>query len=297
MLSNRRMMSRSIIESIKFTELSKMAQLLYFHLLLNTDDYGFVPNPNRILKQLDFDHSEIEELAKSGLLIMFSTGICVITDFYIQNTIRKDREKELLFLDERNLLELNKNKSYRLKPSVTFISGKAIVPQVIKNQSGTMESENNIEGSHRIGEFVSLQSDSCQTVDSQLTDNCQSDVNQLTAQYKLSKDNLMKQKEDVIINNSSKPNESDKEKNSYGEFKNVHLTPDEFRSIVDAGHEKMIDDISRYISSKGLETKYKNHYATIKSWIDRKERSNQNDESSSNRRRNRKFDVKSTVEI
>ena len=60
--------------------------------------------------------------------------------------------------------------------------------------------------------------------------------------------------------------ENKKEKNVYGEFKNVLLTDDELEKLKQRfpDYELRIEKLSNYIASKGV--KYKSHYATILSW-------------------------------
>lgn len=60
--------------------------------------------------------------------------------------------------------------------------------------------------------------------------------------------------------------ENKKEKNVYGEFKNVLLTDDELEKLKQRfpDYELRIEKLSNYIASKGA--KYKSHYATILSW-------------------------------
>ncbi len=57
-------------------------------------------------------------------------------------------------------------------------------------------------------------------------------------------------------------------KKTYGEFRNVLLTDEEYQKLVElyteAGTKERIERLSVGIASKGY--KYKNHYATIKKW-------------------------------
>jgi len=61
--------------------------------------------------------------------------------------------------------------------------------------------------------------------------------------------------------------------NIYGEFKNVLLSDDDYKKLVDKfserGTKERIEDLSKGIASKGY--KYKSHYATILNWDRRKE--------------------------
>ena len=62
-----------------------------------------------------------------------------------------------------------------------------------------------------------------------------------------------------------------KEKEKYGEFKNVLLTSEEYHKLEQANLLPYIEKLSSYIASKGK--KYKSHYATILTWArgDKKE--------------------------
>lgn len=65
-----------------------------------------------------------------------------------------------------------------------------------------------------------------------------------------------------------KEEEKEKNKDIYGEFKNVLLTEDEHKKLViqfcDFGVKERIENLSAYIASKGK--KYSSHYATILNW-------------------------------
>lgn len=68
------------------------------------------------------------------------------------------------------------------------------------------------------------------------------------------------------------------DKNIYGEFENVYLKEIEYSKLVDRIGESntkiMVEKLSRYIQSKGKDP-YKDHYATILQWTDKKIEDNQ----------------------
>ena len=71
------------------------------------------------------------------------------------------------------------------------------------------------------------------------------------------------------FNNTStyiEPSGSKPAKHKYGEYNNVLLTDEELEKLNNefADLDQRIERLSEYIASKG--TKYKSHYATIKSW-------------------------------
>lgn len=67
-----------------------------------------------------------------------------------------------------------------------------------------------------------------------------------------------------VKNDKNNKKESIKEKKSYGEFKNVELTDDEYAKLKNKELLYMIDRLSSYMESKGKQ--YKSHYATITTW-------------------------------
>lgn len=81
------------------------------------------------------------------------------------------------------------------------------------------------------------------------TNQCIQNVSIMETQVRLGKDRIGK---------------DSKEKNMYGEFKNVLLTLDEFSKLEKKNLLTVIEDLSYYIRSKG--DKYKDHYATILMW-------------------------------
>lgn len=71
----------------------------------------------------------------------------------------------------------------------------------------------------------------------------------------------------ITTNNNDKNEKNIKENNkkkSYGEFKNVLLTDEEYAKLDKSNLLSYIEILSSYIASKGK--KYKSHYATILSW-------------------------------
>lgn len=61
-------------------------------------------------------------------------------------------------------------------------------------------------------------------------------------------------------------------KNTYGEFKKVRLTPEEYQKLIKSLGEKnsilLIGELDNYIASKGK--RYASHYATILTWARRR---------------------------
>ena len=117
-MSEKRMFSKSITESDMFLDLPPSAQALYFHLSMNADDEGFVNNSKRIRKVCGANEDDLQHLIRNGFLIRFDSGICVITHWKINNTLRKDRFTATNYLEEKSMLVENTVGVYSLKKEV-----------------------------------------------------------------------------------------------------------------------------------------------------------------------------------
>lgn len=114
-MAERRMFAKTIIDSDSFLDMPQSSQLLYFHLSMRADDEGFINNPKSIMRNVGCKDDDLKILATKKFIIPFPTGIVVIKHWWIHNYIQKDRFKETKYIDEKNLLELDENKSYRLQ--------------------------------------------------------------------------------------------------------------------------------------------------------------------------------------
>ncbi len=107
------MFSKHITESDAFLELPATSQNLYFHLNMNADDDGFVNSPNRVMRNIGANKTDMEVLFAKKFLIAFETGIIVIKHWRIHNYIRGDRYKPTVYIEEKLMLELKENNSYK----------------------------------------------------------------------------------------------------------------------------------------------------------------------------------------
>lgn len=116
-MAERRMFSKPLTSSDLFLEMPKDAQLLYFHLALDADD-GFINSPNKIIRCVGCQKSDMEVLIKKGYLKLFESGIAVIVHWKIHNYIQKDRYKETIYQKEKQQLVLY-GKKYVTKDEYT----------------------------------------------------------------------------------------------------------------------------------------------------------------------------------
>lgn len=119
------MMSKSIIKSDTFLDMPATTQNLYFHMLLDADDDGFINAPKSIMRMIGAKDDDMKVLAAKQFVIPFESGVVVIKDWKIHNYIQNDRYKPST-LPERDLLNIQKDKTYTLKNDVSSMDTKCI---------------------------------------------------------------------------------------------------------------------------------------------------------------------------
>lgn len=113
-MAEKRMFSKTIIDSDAFLDMSLSTQALYFHLSMRADDDGFVNNPKKIQRMIGCGDDELKMLIAKKFIIPFESGICVIKHWRIHNYIQNDRYKPTVYKEEKAQLYLKDNKSYTL---------------------------------------------------------------------------------------------------------------------------------------------------------------------------------------
>lgn len=113
-MAEKRMFSKTIIDSDAFLDMPLSSQALYFHLSMRADDDGFVNNPKKIQRLIGCGDDDLKLLMAKKFLIPFESGIVVIKHWRIHNYIRNDRYKETNYIEEKSMLGIEKNKAYSL---------------------------------------------------------------------------------------------------------------------------------------------------------------------------------------
>lgn len=124
-MAERRMMSKSIIKSDTFLDMPATTQNLYFHMLLDADDDGFINAPKSIMRMIGAKDDDMKVLTAKQFVIPFESGVVVIKDWKIHNYIQNDRYKPST-LPERDLLNIQKDKTYTLKGDVSRMDTECI---------------------------------------------------------------------------------------------------------------------------------------------------------------------------
>lgn len=116
-MAERRMISRKIAEDDRFVDMHPVSKLLYFYLVLNADDDGFVGSVKMINFLTDADQSNYDELLENNLILEpTKNGVYVITDWYAQNKIEPKIYKATEYLSVRALLFIKTNFAYTTNP-------------------------------------------------------------------------------------------------------------------------------------------------------------------------------------
>ena len=113
-MADRRMFSKSIIDSDAFLDMPMSAQALYFHLSMRADDDGFVNSPRRIQRMVGACDDDCRLLVSKQFIIPFESGVVVIRHWRIHNYIQKDRYKETIYLSEKSELSQDASGAYAL---------------------------------------------------------------------------------------------------------------------------------------------------------------------------------------
>ena len=116
-MAERRMISRKIAEDDRFVDMHPVSKLLYFYLVLNADDDGFVGSVKMINFLTNADQSNYDELLENNLILEpTKNGVYVITDWYAQNKIEPKIYKATEHLSIRALLFIKTNFAYTTNP-------------------------------------------------------------------------------------------------------------------------------------------------------------------------------------
>jgi phage replication protein len=136
------MFSRDVVMTDDFLDLPPTTKALYFFLNLEADDDGFVGNPKTIMRLVGTTKEDMKLLIEGNYVLLFNSGVVVITDWIEHNSIRKDRKKPTRFTEEMQQIALVEGNKYQWLSDV----------QPTDNQLTTKCQTNGCIGEDRIGE-------------------------------------------------------------------------------------------------------------------------------------------------
>lgn len=111
-MAERRMFSKTIIDSDTFLDMPLSTQALYFHLSMRADDDGFINNPRKIQRSIGATDDDLKLLIAKQFTIPFESGVVVIKHWRLHNYIQKDRYKPTIYQDEKAQLNVENNGVY-----------------------------------------------------------------------------------------------------------------------------------------------------------------------------------------
>jgi F0F1-type ATP synthase epsilon subunit len=119
-MAQKRMFDKAIIDTDRFIDLSVSAKALYFLLGMEADDEGFV-SYKKVMRVHGGNEDDIKILIAKGFVIIFDSGVIVITDWHSNNWLDSRRIKRTQYQDERKLIVLTKNDKYVLSKGLASI--------------------------------------------------------------------------------------------------------------------------------------------------------------------------------
>ena len=155
-MAERRMFAKTIIDSDAFLDMPITSRLLYYDLSMRADDDGFVNSPKKIMRMIGASQDDLSILALRKFIIPFDNGVVVIKHWKIHNYIRKDTYKETPYKEEKALLELDENNSYRLSDGTQILSvdEPSTQDRLGKDRLGKESIDKNIK--HKHGEYQNV---------------------------------------------------------------------------------------------------------------------------------------------
>lgn len=135
-MAQRRMFSLAVTDTDAFQDMPTSSQALYFHLGMHGDDDGFVGSPKKITRGAGCKDDDLKLLIAKGFVIPFDSGVVVIRDWKLNNTLQNDRYKPTVYLEEKAMLSLDKSKRYVVAgvdmPCIQDVSSLEAEPNVTK---------------------------------------------------------------------------------------------------------------------------------------------------------------------
>lgn len=277
-MAERRMFSKTIIDSDIFLDMPLSTQALYFHLSMRADDDGFVNNPRKIQRMVGCGDDDIKLLIAKQFIIPFESGICVIKHWRIHNYIRNDRYKPTMYQEEKGQLLLEENNMYELSNSVPLIDSNSNennlgIPSDIPNGNpgkvrlGKDSIDNNISKDILCSTTVQRLIEKWNSLGLSTT---LKTITPGTNRYKMLKARIKQYSEEVVFNAI---NEIPKSDFLMGKVKDFEITfdwfikPNNFPKVLEGNYSKtnggVNDGSFRQDNSKGKTTEQKYDYNKI----------------------------------
>ncbi len=114
-MAERRMISKKVVCTDRFLALTEKAQLLYYYLVLEADDDGFVGNPRAVFCLCGANKRSLALLIEKGYVEYFDSGVLAITHWKMQNRIEARKYTPTIYREELTKLGTDDNCIYYRK--------------------------------------------------------------------------------------------------------------------------------------------------------------------------------------
>lgn len=111
-MAERRMFSKTILESDRFASLPLVARMLYINMNLAADDEGFLGNYKKIMKTSGAKLNHFISLLEENYVILFPSEAVAITHWHAHNKIPATRKNPTSYIEERAALAIDKSGKY-----------------------------------------------------------------------------------------------------------------------------------------------------------------------------------------
>lgn len=142
-MAERRMFSKSVVESARFLKMPPSSQNLYFHLGMNADDDGIV-EAYPVINMIKAQEDDLKVLfSKEFVKVLNPDLVTYIADWREQNRIRPDRKKDSIYRDlllqidpDVQLLEKKERSDRKRKPGPSMDGDLSAQCSVVEYSTG-----------------------------------------------------------------------------------------------------------------------------------------------------------------
>ena len=114
------MFDKAIIDTDKFMDMPLSAKAIYFLLGMEADDEGFV-SYKKVMRVHGGNDDDIKLLIAKQLVIIFESGVIVITDWKNNNWLDSRRVRPTEYQKEKKMLQVNRQNKYVLSNGLASI--------------------------------------------------------------------------------------------------------------------------------------------------------------------------------
>ena len=133
MAAQKRMFDRAIIDTDRFMDLSMSSKALYFLLGMEADDEGFV-SYKKVMRVHGGNEDDMKILVAKGFILLFESGVVVITDWNTNNYLDKNRIRQTEYQKEKKQILLTDGKKYVFNNGLTSIEESSIEESSIEEK-------------------------------------------------------------------------------------------------------------------------------------------------------------------